>query len=103
MVWISLHRDEYYRVPSAGKPMLMWNAEGLPLILPVISFAFSAHPIVFPVLQTLQKPSPTRIVAVINRALMLSCAIYLVIGKAAGMYCLRQRFVDRWLPCSFTF
>lgn len=62
--------------------MLMWNVEGLPLILPVISFGFSAHAIVFPVLQTLQKPSPTRIVAVINRALLLSCAIYLIIGKA---------------------
>lgn len=86
VVWISQHRDEYYRVPSADKPMLMWNTEGLPLILPVISFSFSAHPVVFPVLQTLQHPSPTRVVAVINRALMLSCAIYLVIGKALYVY-----------------
>ena len=80
--------------------MLMWNVEGLPLILPVISFAFSAHPIVFPVLQTLQKPSPTRIVAVINRALMLSCAIYLVIGKAMSNF---DGQTAGWLPFKLSF
>jgi uncharacterized membrane protein YgcG len=80
VVWISQHRDDYYRVPSASKPMLMWNLQGLPLILPVISFSFSAHPIIFSVLQTLQQPTPTRIVAVVNQALALSCVIYLAIG-----------------------
>jgi amino acid permease len=82
VVWMSQHRDAYYRVPSAGKPLLLWNLEGLPLILPVISFSFSAHPVIFQVLQTLQQPSPTRMVAVMNRALVLSCATYLVIGRA---------------------
>ena len=63
--------------------------KGLPLILPVISFAFSAHPVVFPVLQTLHQPSPTRVVAVINRSLLLSYLVYVTVGLC-GYYTFRE-------------
>eukprot|EP00898_Chlorokybus_atmophyticus_P001229 jgi/Chlat1/2106/Chrsp17S02704 len=74
---------------TSTEPLEYWHSSGLLVSFPVICFAFSAHPALYPIFNTLRAPSVSRMSYVISRTLVLCFICYVLVG-ALGYAAFRE-------------
>ena len=68
---------------ASGPPpgaLLWWRLEGVLVAFPLVSYGFTAHQVLFQVFSSLQRASLKRMTGVIQKSMMLSSCLYILVG-----------------------
>lgn len=65
--------------PTDGH-LKLWDAEGLLVSFPVVVYGFTAHQVVFTILDSLRSPTLKNMTHVVQKSMFLSSTIYLLVG-----------------------
>ena len=60
--------------------MVWWRWEGVLVAFPIVSYGFTAHQYLFQIYPSSQRPNMRKMTMAVQRAMLLSAAIYVAVG-----------------------
>jgi hypothetical protein len=65
---------------SASDSLALWRLRGVALCLPILTFAFTGHAVLFPCVARMREPTVGRVMRLVRRSLACATAVYVSLG-----------------------